>query len=88
MQYLFYYLHVESRCSLILPALYCTHSYRLVQQGGVHHALNPDPYRGVFGSDGEKYAKDVQNLIDFGTSGNVAAFVSEAIQAHNLTRIA
>ncbi|KAE8099061.1 hypothetical protein FH972_017071 [Carpinus fangiana] len=51
-----------------------------VVQGGVHHALNPDPYRGVFGSDGEKYAKDVQNLIDFGTSGNVAAFVSEAIQ--------
>ncbi|XP_059462318.1 alanine--glyoxylate aminotransferase 2 homolog 3, mitochondrial-like [Corylus avellana] len=51
-----------------------------VVQGGVHHALNPDPYRGVFGTDGEKYAKDVQDLIDFGTSGNVAAFVSEAIQ--------
>ncbi|KAH7514719.1 hypothetical protein FEM48_Zijuj11G0120400 [Ziziphus jujuba var. spinosa] len=47
---------------------------------GVHHALNPDPYRGVFGSDGEKYARDVQDLIDFGTSGNVAAFMSEAIQ--------
>ncbi|KAB1224585.1 hypothetical protein CJ030_MR2G004977 [Morella rubra] len=51
-----------------------------VVQSGVHHALNPDPYRGVFGPDGEKYAKDVQDLIDFGTSGNVAAFVSEAIQ--------
>lgn len=49
-------------------------------QTGVHHALNPDPYRGVFGSDGEKYARDVQDLIDFGTSGNVAAFMSEAIQ--------
>ncbi|KAJ7950082.1 alanine--glyoxylate aminotransferase 2-like 2, mitochondrial-like [Quillaja saponaria] len=51
-----------------------------VVQSGVHHAVNPDPYRGVFGSDGEKYAKDVEDLIDFGTSGNVAAFISESIQ--------
>jgi alanine-glyoxylate transaminase/(R)-3-amino-2-methylpropionate-pyruvate transaminase len=49
-------------------------------QSGVHHALNPDPYRGVFGSDGEMYAKDVQDIIDFGTSGHVAGFISEAIQ--------
>ncbi|KAH7672540.1 alanine-glyoxylate transaminase / (R)-3-amino-2-methylpropionate-pyruvate transaminase protein [Dioscorea alata] len=51
-----------------------------VVQSGVHHALNPDQYRGVFGSDGEKYAKDVQEIIDFGTSGHVAGFISEAIQ--------
>ncbi|KAL6337736.1 hypothetical protein AAG906_037330 [Vitis piasezkii] len=51
-----------------------------VVQTGVHHALNPDPYRGMFGSDGEKYARDVQDLIDFGTSGHVAGFISEAIQ--------
>uniref|UniRef100_A0A6M2EAG7 alanine--glyoxylate transaminase n=1 Tax=Populus davidiana TaxID=266767 RepID=A0A6M2EAG7_9ROSI len=51
-----------------------------VIQSGVHHALNPDPYRGVFGSDGEKYAKDVQDIIDFGTTGHVAGFISEAIQ--------
>ncbi|XP_041028164.1 alanine--glyoxylate aminotransferase 2 homolog 2, mitochondrial-like [Juglans microcarpa x Juglans regia] len=51
-----------------------------VVQSGVHHAMNPDPYRGVFGSEGEMYAKDVQDLIDFGTSGNIAAFISEAIQ--------
>ena len=48
----------------------------------MHHALNPDQYRGVFGSDGEKYAKDVQEIIDFGTSGHVAAFISEAIQVN------
>ena len=42
--------------------------------------MNPDPYRGVFGADGEMYAKDVQNLIEFGTSGHVGAFISEAIQ--------
>ncbi|PPS08523.1 hypothetical protein GOBAR_AA12149 [Gossypium barbadense] len=52
-----------------------------VIQSGVHHAINPDPYRGVFGSEGEKYAKDIQDLIQFGTSGNIAGFVSEAIQA-------
>ncbi|KAI3474265.1 hypothetical protein Pfo_029053 [Paulownia fortunei] len=51
-----------------------------LHNSGVHHALNPDPYRGLFGSDGEKYAKDVQDLIQFGTSGHVAAFISEAIQ--------
>ncbi|PON94393.1 Aminotransferase class-III [Trema orientale] len=57
----------------------CNWKFNVVQSG-VHHALNPDPYRGVFGSDGEKYARDVQDLIEFGTSGNVAAFISEAIQ--------
>ncbi|KAL8109062.1 hypothetical protein AgCh_025235 [Apium graveolens] len=35
---------------------------------------------GVFGSDGEKYVKDVDDLIHFGTSGNVAGFICEAIQ--------
>lgn len=44
--------------------------------------MNPDPYRGVFGSDGPKYAKDVQDLINFGTSGNVGAFITEAIQVN------
>uniref|UniRef100_A0A5B7APW3 alanine--glyoxylate transaminase n=1 Tax=Davidia involucrata TaxID=16924 RepID=A0A5B7APW3_DAVIN len=57
----------------------CNWKFNVVQSG-VHHALNPDPYRGVFDSDGEKYAKDVQDLIDFGTSGHVAGFLSEAIQ--------
>ena len=52
----------------------------LSQQTPVHHALNPDQYRGVFGSDGLKYARDVQDLIDYGTCGNVAAFLAEAIQ--------
>ncbi|CAL5376025.1 unnamed protein product [Camellia sinensis] len=46
----------------------------------VHHALNPNPYSGVFGSDREKYARDVEDLITFRTSGHVAGFISEAIQ--------
>lgn len=52
----------------------------LCQQTGVHHALNPDQYRGVFGSDGVKYARDVQEIIDYGTCGRVAGFIAEAIQ--------
>ncbi|XP_060176363.1 alanine--glyoxylate aminotransferase 2 homolog 2, mitochondrial-like [Lycium barbarum] len=51
-----------------------------IVQSGVHHAINPDPYRGVFGSDGEKYAEDVEDLIQSATSGRCAAFMSEAIQ--------
>lgn len=52
----------------------------LWQQTGVHHALNPDQYRGNFGSDGVKYARDVQEIIDYGTCGRVAGFIAEAIQ--------
>ncbi|XP_057536227.1 alanine--glyoxylate aminotransferase 2 homolog 3, mitochondrial-like [Amaranthus tricolor] len=51
-----------------------------VTQNGVHHAMNPDPYRGLFEADGEMYAKDVQDIIQFGTSGHVAGFICEAIQ--------
>uniref|UniRef100_A0A0E0D076 alanine--glyoxylate transaminase n=1 Tax=Oryza meridionalis TaxID=40149 RepID=A0A0E0D076_9ORYZ len=51
-----------------------------VVQSGVHHAVNPDPYRGAFGSDADKYARDVREIIEFGTTGQVAGFISEAIQ--------
>ncbi|KAL2899980.1 Alanine--glyoxylate aminotransferase 2-like protein 3 mitochondrial [Bienertia sinuspersici] len=51
-----------------------------VTQSGVHHVMNPDPYRGLFGADGELYARDVFDTIQFGTSGHVAAFICEAIQ--------
>ncbi|XP_006650057.2 alanine--glyoxylate aminotransferase 2 homolog 3, mitochondrial-like [Oryza brachyantha] len=51
-----------------------------VVQSGVHHAVNPDPYRGAFGSDADKYVRDVQEIIEFGTTGQVAGFISEAIQ--------
>lgn len=64
--------------------VFCLISYWFDQQSGVHHAVNPDPYRGIFGSDGEKYAKDVHDLIQFGTSGHVAAFISEAIQVRKV----
>ncbi|WJX53570.1 Alanine--glyoxylate aminotransferase 2, mitochondrial [Trifolium repens] len=42
--------------------------------------MNPDPYRGFFGADANSYAKDVQDHIDYGTSGKVAGFIAETIQ--------
>ncbi|CAL5379962.1 unnamed protein product [Camellia sinensis] len=76
------------RCSIRLPSLPTVLSQVQTPlsllyirfKSGVHHALNPDPYSGVFGSDREKYARDVEDLITFGTSGHVAGFISEAIQ--------
>lgn len=51
---------------------------------GVQHARFPDLYRGPHGIDdpqaGEKYAEDVRDLIQYGTSGKVAAFFAESIQ--------
>mmetsp|Transcript_13417 Transcript_13417/g.40573 ORF Transcript_13417/g.40573 Transcript_13417/m.40573 type:complete len:476 (+) Transcript_13417:143-1570(+) len=47
---------------------------------GVHHALNPDPYRGRFGDDGAAYAADVADLIGSATSGLVAGFIHETVQ--------
>lgn len=52
-----------------------------IPQGfGVHHALNPNPYRGCYGSNGPKYAADVADLIETSTSGRVAAFFGETFQ--------
>jgi 4-aminobutyrate aminotransferase-like enzyme len=51
-----------------------------LQGFGVHHALNPDPYRGAFGNDGPRYAEDVKDLIQTATSGRVAGFFAETIQ--------
>ena len=46
--------------------------------------MTPDPYRGLWGREdvdaGKKCAADVKNLIDYGTSGRVAAFIAESIQ--------
>ena len=60
-----------------------TWKYNVPGGFGVHHALMPDPYRGPYAGDpeaGRKYGDDVQNLIQFGTSGRIAAFFAESIQ--------
>jgi alanine-glyoxylate transaminase / (R)-3-amino-2-methylpropionate-pyruvate transaminase len=61
-----------------------TWKYNVPHSFGVHHALAPYPYRGVYGYDdpdaGKKYAEDVKSLIDHATPGRVAAFIAESIQ--------
>ncbi len=61
-----------------------TWKFNVPHSFGVHHAMTPDPYRGAWGRDdpdaGRKYAADVKSLIDYGTSGQVAAFIAESIQ--------
>ncbi|KAK9792977.1 hypothetical protein WJX73_005834 [Symbiochloris irregularis] len=52
-----------------------------VPQGfGVRHLMNPDPYRGMLGSDGKAYAADAKAVIESATPGQVAGFVAETIQ--------
>lgn len=61
-----------------------TWKFNVPHSFGVHHAVFPDRLRGPWGYDdadaGRKYAADVQNLIEFGTPGKVAAFIAESIQ--------
>ena len=61
-----------------------TWKYNVPHTFGVQHALAPDLYRGPHGRDdpeaGKKYAADVESLIQFGTSGRVAAFIAESVQ--------
>ncbi|CAN5606968.1 N/A [soil metagenome] len=61
-----------------------TWKFNVPHSFGVHHAMTPDPYRGVWGRDdadaGRKYAADVKNLIDYATPGQVAGFIAESIQ--------
>ncbi|MEM6690291.1 MAG: aminotransferase class III-fold pyridoxal phosphate-dependent enzyme [Planctomycetota bacterium] len=61
-----------------------TWKYNLPAAAGIQHALCPDRLRGPYGYDdseaGAKYAGDVLDLIRFGTSGQVAAFIAESIQ--------
>jgi len=61
-----------------------TWKYNVPHSFGVHHAMEPYPYRGPYGYDdadaGRKYAADVKSLIDYATPGRVAAFIAESIQ--------
>lgn len=59
---------------------HATWKYQVPQGFGIHHVVNPDPYRGRFGNDGAAYAEDVKDHIQTGTTGSVAAFFAETIQ--------
>jgi alanine-glyoxylate transaminase / (R)-3-amino-2-methylpropionate-pyruvate transaminase len=61
-----------------------TWKFNVPHSFGVHHAITPDPYRGVWRRNdphvGHHYAADVKNLIDHATSGQIAGFIAESIQ--------
>ena len=75
--------HGMSPTAMGLTALH-TWKYPVPQGVGVHHALNPNQYRGPWGYDdpdaGAKYAADVADVIGSSTPGCVAAFIAEPIQ--------
>src|SRR5688572_5427450 len=61
-----------------------TWKFPVPQTAGVHHALNPDPYRSPFTGTPEEIAhrsaEDVRDVIRYSTPGKVAAWISEPIQ--------
>lgn len=61
-----------------------TWKFNVPHSFGVQHAVMPDLYRGIYGIDdphaGRKYADDVKSLIQYGSSGQLAAFIAETIQ--------
>ena len=61
-----------------------TWKYPVNPSGGIHHAINPDPYRSPFSGTPEeiatKSANDIRELIRFSTPGKIAAFIAEPIQ--------
>jgi alanine-glyoxylate transaminase / (R)-3-amino-2-methylpropionate-pyruvate transaminase len=62
------------------------HTWKFPQQlsSGVHHAINPDPYRSPFEGTPEEIARksaaDIRDLVRFSTPGRIAAFIAEPIQ--------
>ncbi|MBI3877792.1 MAG: aminotransferase class III-fold pyridoxal phosphate-dependent enzyme [Verrucomicrobia bacterium] len=75
--------HGGSQSTMGLTA-HSTWKFNVPHSFGIHHAVMPDTFRGQFGAGdpdaGCKYADDVKNLIQFGTSGQVAGFIAESIQ--------
>lgn len=61
-----------------------TWKFNVPHSFGVQHAVMPDTYRGPYGRNdpdaGRKYAADVKDLIQFGSSGRIAGFFAESIQ--------
>ncbi len=49
---------------------------------GIHHIANPDPYRGVFGSDTQAYLDDIDRTVEYATPGRLAGLLVEPIQGY------
>ncbi|HET6765037.1 MAG TPA: aspartate aminotransferase family protein [Longimicrobiaceae bacterium] len=62
-----------------------TWKFPTVRSDGIHHALNPDPFRTPFDDDSpesvaRRSAADIRDVIRYSTPGKVAAFIAEPIQ--------
>ncbi len=61
-----------------------TWKYPVPQGLGVHHVPCPDPYRSPYGGDPTEVARqsaaEIRDVIRFGTSGELAAFIAEPVQ--------
>ena len=55
-----------------------------IRPDGIHHAVNPDPFRSPFHGSPEDLAlrsvDDIRDVIRYSTPGKVAAFIAEPIQ--------
>jgi alanine-glyoxylate transaminase / (R)-3-amino-2-methylpropionate-pyruvate transaminase len=55
-----------------------------IRPDGIHHAVNPDPFRSPFHGSAEDCAlrsvDDIRDLVRYSTPGKVAAFIAEPIQ--------
>ncbi|MDF1813562.1 MAG: aminotransferase class III-fold pyridoxal phosphate-dependent enzyme [Verrucomicrobiales bacterium] len=74
--------HGGSQSTMGLTA-HGTWKFSTPQGFGIHHALNPDPYRGPFANHEDPatdYAEDVRQLIEFATPGRIAGYIAESIQ--------
>jgi len=75
--------HGGSPSSMALTSHH-TWKFNVPHNHGVQHANMPDTYRGPYGMDdpeaGRKYGEDVGEMIRYGTSGKIAAFIAESIQ--------
>lgn len=61
-----------------------TWKYPVNVSSGIHHAVNPDPYRSPFQGTPEEIATksvaDIRDIIRYSTPGKIAAFIAEPIQ--------
>jgi len=61
-----------------------TWKYPIPQNTGIHHVMNPDPYRNPFQGSPEEIARltanEIRETIRYSTPGKIAAFIAEPIQ--------
>jgi len=50
--------------------------------GGIHHVMNPDPFRGLFGADTDSYLAEIDQTIQYSTNGSLAGMIIEPIQGY------